>query len=126
MVLAVLACWPAGRGISDAMAPLLLCQDAGLVGERGCGAGPVAPDLYPGLSKRPVCPAGEAQFSDLSVPGGIALVLAVAEGQACALGQQVRPPGRGLPQLGDRGGSGSAVSGLLGAGCVASPAACVI
>ena len=107
------------------MAPLL-CQDAGLVGERGCGAGPLAPDLDPGLNERPVCPAGEAQFSDLPVPGGIALVLAVAEGQACALGQQVRLPGRGLPQLGDRGGSGSAVSGLLGAGCVASPAACVI
>jgi len=37
----------------------LLCQDAGLVGERGCGAGPLAPDLDPGLNERPVCPAGE-------------------------------------------------------------------
>jgi hypothetical protein len=77
----------------------LRCQHAGLVGARGCGARPLAPDLDPALNERLVCPGGEAQFSDLPVPGGVALVLAVAEGQACALGQQVRPPGRGLPQL---------------------------
>ena len=48
----------------------LLCQDAGLVGERGCGADLPTPDLDPGLSKRLVHPSGEAQFSDLPVPGG--------------------------------------------------------
>jgi hypothetical protein len=31
-------------------------------------------------------------------------VLAIAEGQACALGQQGSPPGAGLRQLGDRRG----------------------
>ena len=75
-----------------------------VLGVSVAASGPLVPDLDPGLNERPVHPGGEAQFNDLPVPGGLALVLAVAEGQACALGQQVRPPGRGLPQLGDRGG----------------------
>ena len=95
----------AARGPGDLSRDgIAYCATTQACGERGCGAGPLAPDLDPGLNERLVHPGGEAQFSDLPVPGGIALVLAVAEGQACALGQQVRPPGRGLPQLGDRGG----------------------
>src|SRR5260370_41467854 len=41
---------------------------------------------------------GEAQFSDLPVPGGLELVLAIAEGPASALGQQGSPPGATAPR----------------------------
>jgi hypothetical protein len=74
------------------------------VGESCRGGGPLAADLDPGLSQRLVHPGGDAQVGDLPVPRGVGLVLAIAEGQARALGQQGSPPGRGLCQPGDRGG----------------------
>ena len=83
---------------------LTVPEHAGFV-SAGCrGAGPLAPDLDPGLDQGLVYPDGGAQVGDLPVPGGVALVLAVAEGQACALGQQGSQPGDGLLQFGDRGG----------------------
>ncbi len=74
------------------------------MGEGRCGGGPLAPDLDPGLDQRLVYPGGDAQVGDLPVPGGGELVLAIAEGQPSALGQQGSPPGGGLRQLGDCGG----------------------
>ena len=46
-----------------------------------------------GLNRRLVHPGGGAQLGDLPILGGVALVLAIAEGRACALGQQGSPPG---------------------------------
>jgi hypothetical protein len=74
------------------------------VGEGRRGAGPLAPNLDPGLNQRLVCPGGDAQLGDLPVPGGIDLVLAIAEGQTGALCQQGSPSGGGVLQLGYRGG----------------------
>ena len=66
------------------------------MGGRRCGADPlVHPTSVQASLSVWSTPGGEAQFSDPLVPGGSALVLAIAEGQACALGQQVRPVGAG-------------------------------
>src|SRR5215468_3838926 len=74
------------------------------MGDRGLGAGPLAPHLDPGLNQRLIHPGGHAQLGDLPVPGGVPLVLAIAECQACALSQQGSPPGGGPLQLSDRSG----------------------
>src|SRR5262249_7600742 len=57
-----------------------------------------------GLNQRLIHPGGHAQLGDLPVPGGVPLVLAIAECQACALSQQGSPPGGGPLQLSDRSG----------------------
>ncbi len=85
------------------LSPLTVPEHTGLVGEGRRSAGPLAPDLHPGLNQRLVHPRGDAQLGDPPVPGGAGLVLAIAEGQARALGQQGSPPG-GLLQFCDRGG----------------------
>jgi hypothetical protein len=79
-------------------------ENAGLVGGGRRGAGPLAPHLDPGLNQRLVRPGGHAQLGNVPVPGSAGLVLAIAQGQADALGQQGSPPGAGLRELGNRGG----------------------
>jgi hypothetical protein len=43
--------------------------------------GLLAPGFDPGLNRRLVHPGGGAQLGDLPIPGGVALVLAIAEGR---------------------------------------------
>lgn len=65
---------------------LTLPEDTGLVGKGRRGGRPLAPDLDPGFKKRLVYSGGDAQLGDLPVPGGVDLALAIAQGQARALG----------------------------------------
>ena len=83
---------------------LTVPENTGLVGGDRRSAGPLAPYLDPGLNQRLVYPGGRAQLGNVPVPGSAGLVLAIAQGQAGALGQQGSPPGGGLLELGDRGG----------------------
>jgi hypothetical protein len=61
-----------------------LPQNTGPIREGRRGGGPLAPDLDPGLDQRLVYPRGDAQVGDLPVPGGVALVLPIAQGEASA------------------------------------------
>ena len=106
------------------MAPLTVPEHAGLVGGDRRGAGPLTPHLDPGLNQRLVHPSGHTQVGNMPVPGSVKLVLAIAQGQAGALGQQGGPPG-GLLEFGDRGGflfgcqppAGSGLCGRCDDGC---------
>jgi hypothetical protein len=70
----------------------------------GRGTGPLAPYLDPGLNQRLVHLGGCPQFGNVPVLGSVELVIAIAQGQASALGQQGSPSDGGLLELGDRGG----------------------
>ena len=74
------------------------------VGDRRHGSGPFAADVDPPLDQRLVGAGGDAQFGDLLVPGGVGPAFTETERRARVLGQQIRPPGRGLGQFGDRPG----------------------
>jgi len=45
-----------------------------------------------GLNRRLAHPGGGAQLGDLPILGGVALVLAIAEGRACALASRAAHP----------------------------------
>ena len=61
------------------MASLTVPENAGFVCEGSDTAGSMVPDLDPRFNQRLVHPGGDAQLGDLPVPGGVHLVLAIAE-----------------------------------------------
>jgi hypothetical protein len=63
------------------------------VGDGRRSDGLSAPGFAPGPSRRLAHPGGSAPLGDLPILGGAVLVPAIAEGRACALGQQASPPG---------------------------------